>query len=150
MATLPLAGVASGEAFGSPDVTDSNVLQFRSDFPEFASTTQYPDTQVLTWLTFAATFLSNGCRWGALLLMGQELVAAHYLVLQARDQAVAALGATPGTPGGLQTAKSVGDISTSYDYARTTYEGAGFWNLTSYGQRYYTMARMFGAGGIQL
>jgi hypothetical protein len=127
-----------------------SVEQFRSDFPEFTDTTLYPDSLVTAWLTVATTLLSNASRWGTLLTTGQELVTAHYIVLQARDQAAASAGGTPGTPSGLQASKSVGDVSVNYDYSRTTYEGAAFWNLTSYGQRYYAMARMMGAGGIQV
>ena len=147
---FPLTGIASSETFGVADLTYTNVVQFRSDFPEFANEVSYPDSSVLMFLNLAAVLLANQCRWASLLTIGTELVTAHYLVLQARDLAAAAAGGVPGTPTGLQTAKSVGDVSVSYDYSRTTMEGAGFWNLTTYGQRFWQMARMIGAGGLQV
>ena len=66
------------------------------------------------------------------------------------DQATAAVGGIAGKVKGLETAKSVGDLSVSCDVTTGSYAGAGSWNLTSYGLRFYALARMIGAGGIQL
>jgi hypothetical protein len=140
MATVPLA-------LPLPPLT---IAKFRADFPEFADQSVYPDAQIAGPLTIAATLIQNATRWGALLVMGQELVAAHYLVLAARATAAAANGATPGTAEGLLASEAAGPLSASYDYSTSAMESGGQWNLTSYGQRYYSLARVFGAGGIQL
>jgi hypothetical protein len=125
------------------------VAQFRSDFPEFADPSKYPDSQIVFWIALA-TNLVDPKRWATLAQMGVELATAHWLVVSARDRALAKMGATPGAPIGLQTSKSVADLSVSYDYTAVMAEGAGFWNQSSYGQRYFALARMFGAGGLQI
>jgi hypothetical protein len=125
------------------------VAQFRSDFPEFADPSKYPDSLITFWLNVAAT-LVNVQRWSTLAVTGQELVAAHYLVVSVRDRAAAQNGGIPGQVIGLQTAKAAADLSASYDYLALLVEGAGFWNQTTYGQRYFSLARLFGAGGLQI
>jgi hypothetical protein len=123
--------------------------QFRTDFPEFANTAIYPDSMVQAWLTVAAS-LVNATRWAELANIGMELVTAHHLVLGARDQNSAAVGGVPGLMTGPTSAKSVDKVSTSYDTGAASLDGAGFWSLSSYGIRYLTLARMFGAGGLQI
>lgn len=123
--------------------------QLRSDFPEFADTTKYPDSLIQTWLTVAAS-LVNADRWVELTDIGIELITAHHLVLSARDQAAAAVGGVPGIMTGPTASKSVDKVSTSYDTAAASLDGAGFWSLSSYGIRYLSLARMMGAGGLQI
>jgi hypothetical protein len=123
--------------------------QLRSDFPEFNDPTKYPDSLVQTWLTVAAS-LVNAERWVELTNIGIELVAAHHLVLSVRDQTAAAVGGVPGIMTGPTSAKSVDKVSTSYDTGAASLDGAGFWALTSYGIRYLSLARMMGAGGLQI
>ena len=125
------------------------VSQFRADFPEFSNTTTYPDTLITYWLAVAA-LLVDPARWGTLATAGQELVTAHYLVLGMRDRAAAAAGNAPGQVVGLQTAKGAADLNVSYGYENVLVEGAQAWNQTTYGQRYFMLARMFGAGGLQI
>lgn len=124
--------------------------QFRTDFSEFADTSKYPDALVALWLTVALAQVQNADRWSTLLPTAQELVAAHYLVLATRDRLAAANGGTPGAPLALVTAEAAADLSTAYDVTALLLENAGLWNQTSYGQRYFSLARMIGAGGIQL
>ncbi|MGA4275581.1 DUF4054 domain-containing protein [Ralstonia nicotianae] len=123
--------------------------QFRADFPEFADKTKYPDSLVQMWLTVAAS-LVNPTRWMELTNLGLELVTAHHLALAQRDQAAAAVGGTPGEVKGPTTSKSVDKVSMSYDSGAATLTDAGFWNLTTYGVRFLTIARCMGAGGLQL
>jgi hypothetical protein len=122
--------------------------QFRSDFAEFADVSKYPDSTVTFWLNVAANLVDPG-RWSTLATSGQELVTAHYLVISTRDRTAAQAGNAPGQVVGLQTSKSVADLSVSYDYQALLVEGANQWNSTTYGQRYFSLARMFGAGGLQ-
>lgn len=122
---------------------------FRRDFPEFANLTQYPDGAVNFWLSLAATLLPAD-RWSDLLGYGQELMAAHHLAIAARDQATATAGGTPGAVTGPQTSKAVDKVSASYDTASVSLSDAGFWGMTSYGIRFLQLARIVGAGGVQL
>lgn len=123
--------------------------QLRSDFPEFSDPTQYPDASIQMWLTVGAS-LVNADRWVELTNIGIELVTAHHLVMSTRDQAASAIGGTPGTMTGPTAAKAVDKVSTSYDTGAAALDGAGFWALTSYGIRYLSLARMMGAGGMQI
>lgn len=122
---------------------------FREHFPEFANVLSYPDPQVQLWITVAEKLLPES-RWSDLLDNGVELFTAHHLAIGKRDQDVAAMGGTPGAINGPQTSKAVDKVSASYDTGAVTYEGAGFWNSTMYGIRFWQLAKMVGAGGIQL
>ncbi len=126
-----------------------DAAKFRRDFPEFADTARYPDSTVSFWLTVSES-LVNPCRWGVLTDQGIELCTAHHLVLAARDQQAAAVGGIPGQMTGPLSSKAVDKVSASYDTGAGTIDDGGFWNLTTYGVRYLTLARMMGAGGIQL
>lgn len=126
-----------------------DVAQFREDFPEFSDTTKYPDSVVQFWLTVSVS-LVNPCRWGVLTDQGIELCTAHHLVLAARDEQAAAVGGIPGQMTGPLSSKAVDKVSASYDTGAATIDDGGFWNLTTYGVRYLTLARMMGAGGFQL
>ena len=123
--------------------------KFREDFPEFDDTARYPDASVSFWLTVSAS-LVNECRWGVLTDQGIELCTAHHLVLAARDEQAASVGGIPGQMTGPLASKAVDKVSASYDTGAATIDDGGFWNLTTYGVRYLTLAKMMGAGGIQL
>lgn len=123
---------------------------FRGDFPEFTSTTVYPDTQINFWLGLSAKLL-NADRWGDVLDYGSELFVAHNLVLGMLDQRASASGAIPGAvASGIVSAKSVDKVSVSYDTATAAELDAGHWNLTTYGTRYIRLARLMGAGPLQV
>ena len=122
---------------------------FRADFPEFADTTAYPNGQVNFWIA-AASKLLNADRWADMLDLGAELFTAHHLTIGKRDQTAAAAGGIPGQVQGIQTSKAVDKVSASYDASAIAYDNAGFWNATSYGMRFFQLARMVGAGGVQL
>ena len=126
-----------------------SVSSFRSDFPEFASVVTYPDAQVAFWLGLAGK-LHSVDRWGDLLDYGVELFMAHNLSIAARDAKAAATGGVGGGATGLLSSKSVDKVSASYDTGAVTIDGAGNWNLTTYGTRYIQLASMIGAGGVQL
>jgi hypothetical protein len=78
--------------------------------------------------------------------MGMELLVAHYLVLNKKQVDAAAAGAPPGVAEGVIASKSVGPASVSFDTQLAGEPGAGHWNLTTYGQRYYRLADMMGSG----
>lgn len=122
---------------------------FREHFPEFVSAAIFPDGQITYWLSIAAIRLS-ACRWAELLDHGAELFVAHNLVLSAQAARSAAGGGVPGQAAGPTASKTVDKVSVSYDTGATSIEGGGDWNLTSYGRRFLQVARLIGAGGVQL
>lgn len=123
--------------------------QFREVFPEFADTVKYSDASIEFELTIAASLVNPG-RWGVLTDQAIGLCTAHFLVLGTRDEATAAVGGTPGQVTGPLSSKAVDKVSASYDTGAATIDDAGMWNLTTYGVRFLTLARMMGAGGMQL
>jgi hypothetical protein len=126
-----------------------SLTEFRSTFPEFAPDDLYSDGQVNLWLTFALQ-MANEQRWGTLYSLGVYLVTAHNLYLSARDQATAEAGGVPGEVTGSVSSKAVDKVSVSYDTGAVAMEKAGDWALSTYGIRYLRMARLMGAGGLQL
>ena len=123
--------------------------QLRQDFPEFSDATTYPDPAIAFWLGVAVITLPAD-RWDTLLDVGTELFVAHHLVLAAQAAEDVAVGATPGEVTGPASAKAVDKVSVSYDTAAYALDNGGFWNMSSYGIQFLQMARMIGAGPIQL
>ena len=122
---------------------------FRADFPEFADAVTYPTAQVNFWIGVAGKLL-NVDRWYDLIDFGTELFTAHWLTLQIRDEQTVAGGGIPGTAQGVQVTKTVDKVSVSYDVSQIALDQGGHWNTTSYGIRFLQLARMAGAGGVQL
>lgn len=126
------------------------VASFGESYPEFF-TGPNPASAVAAddWIAFAKLML-NADRWGDALDMGVSLYVAHNLALQMTAARAGANGAAPGASSGPVASKSVDKVSVSYDTGAATLTDAGAWNLTTYGVRFLQLARMFGAGGIQL
>ncbi len=122
---------------------------FRQSFKEFANAETYPPDDVALWLDIAYKML-NASRWGNILDLGAQLFAAHNLALEARAKKEAENGAPPGGNVGPITSKSVDKVSVSYDTASGIEPDAGHWNLTIFGTRFIKMARMMGAGPVQV
>ena len=122
---------------------------FRQQFPEFRDPALYSDAVLGFWSGLAASQL-NADRWGVLRDYGISMFVAHHLVLARRDEEAAAAGGLPGAVTGPQSSKSVDKVSVSYDTKAVALTDAGFWNLTTYGMRFYQMVRSIGAGGLQL
>lgn len=126
-----------------------DAAKFRASFPEFADAEQYPDPQVNYWLEFGVLMLRPQ-RWGEALRYGLEFFAAHNLALWRQDMNAARKGGVPGLSTGATSSKAVDKVSVSYDQNVGLVEGAGHWNLTIYGKQFIQLARMMGAGGVQL
>lgn len=118
-------------------------------FPEFSDASKYPLVTIQAWLNISTSFV-NQSRWGDSWSFGVCLFAAHELALARQARVASAAGGTPGTAVGVVSSKSVGPLSKSYDTSISKYADAGFWNLTTYGQQYWGLMLMFGAGGTQL
>lgn len=123
---------------------------FIEAFPEFANPETYPPGTFLFWQGIAALRL-NASRWGALLDFGAQLFVAHNMLEQARALKVAESGGTSvGQVTGPLSAKAIDKISMAFNTDAVTVEGAGDWNATTYGIRFYQLALQLGSGGLQL
>jgi Protein of unknown function (DUF4054) len=125
------------------------VASFRAVFAEFASAESYPDQRLAYWLALGEKMI-NVERWGDLADHGAMLFTAHRVTLQARSLRDAKFGKAPGSASGPVSSKSVDKVSISYDVSSSSEEGAGFWNLTTYGQEYIRLARIMGTGPIEV
>ncbi len=122
---------------------------FRANFPEFASTTVYPDAQLTFWSSIAEKMLDEDI-WDDMYANGVYLYVAHELVLARQNLQASTVGGLPGQGGGIASAKTVGSVSVNYDPNTTTEKDAGFWNLTNYGKQFFRLVQIFGSGCIQL
>ena len=116
-----------------------------------------PPGGVLNSLTLNGLFLTPGVDYalngGTITLLqstsaGDQSPQASWIVqttTTAPTQLTGAQIAAKGLAGGIQTAKSVGDVSVSYQ-PLASLEQWGAWQLTSYGQQLATMAAVIGSG----
>lgn len=126
-----------------------DVPQFRKNFPEFSDSEKYPTSQINFWLGLAEQLVipSVWCNsWSA----GVSLYVAHEITLATQNNKTSKFGGTPGTFGGVANNKTVGGATIGYDSNTTSEKDAGYWNLTNYGKQFIRLARIFGAGAIQL
>ena len=137
------------------------VASFRTDFQQsFGSLSAFPNDSVAYWLAIAGLLL-NTQYWGigsttasspptTMLDFATELFVAHNLALEQQSAKAAATGGTPGTTVGVVTSKAVGSVSLGYDVQAVVELDGGFWNQTTYGQRFLRLARMVGSGPVQI
>ena len=118
-------------------------VQFRLDFPEFADVVKYTPAMVEFWLRLAAVRLSEK-RWVDMLDFGTELFVAHNLVVATRNLKTAGAQMAP------ISSKTVDKVSVSYDTSAITDANAGYWSSTGYGQQFWQLLQMAGAGGVQI
>ena len=130
-------------------MTAPTAQAFRKDLPEFADTTRYPNAVLDYWLGIGAQIV-NAQRFGDLTNPQIESFAAHNITLERRAIDEAERGGQVGMGVGILTSKSVDKASASYDVSTGAETGAGFYNQTIYGKRYWQMLRLHGAGGIQV
>lgn len=122
-----------------------DVATFRLALPQFDVAT-FPDATVQYWLNIGIGKLDPQL-WGDRLDEGLLYYTAHTLTLAQR----AMQGGTGGTQGiGPVASKSIGPASVSYDNAAVISAGAGSFNSTVWGMRYWELVQMVGAGGLQL
>lgn len=126
-----------------------DIPMFRKEFTEFNDSTVYPTAMITFWGTFAELELRKHiwkCAWPTAV----KLFVAHEITIAAQNAKLAANGGVPGTSGGITNSKTVGGASVGYDSAATSEKDAGFYNRTTYGQQFYRLAMMYGAGALQL
>lgn len=135
----------------APTVT---FAQWKGDFPEFDTDDSslaalFPESAFNYWAQ-VGMFLINQNRWGRLFNVGLELFVAHHIVLEALAQRDMNVGGLPGLAKGAIAGKAAGAVTVTYDPRSTLTEDGEHWNYTVYGQRYINMAKMMGAGPIQV
>lgn len=126
-----------------------DIGKFRTSFPEFADPVAYPSGQITFWATLAEQMVRQ-CIWKDSWVAGVNLYVAHEITLAAQNAKTASVGGVPGTSGGIANTKTVGSVTVGYDTTSTAEKDAGYWNLTNYGKQFIRLARIFGAGAIQL
>lgn len=120
---------------------------FITAFPEFGNAAAYPQTQVAFWINQGYALL-DPTRFNARLDLAVMLFAAHNMIIAARDVAAVTAGGQSGMTTGMLSSKSVGAVSASYDTASAAVGGAESYNQTSYGQRFFKLAKAASAGGV--
>jgi hypothetical protein len=126
-----------------------DITVFRTNFPEFADDTVYTDSTITFWAGLAEKLVRLSV-WGECWTEGVSLYVAHEITLAANAEKAANAGGVPGVMGGIAQNKAVGNASVGYDTQSTAEKDAGWWNLTNYGKQFIRLARIFGAGVIQL
>jgi len=104
---------------------------------------------VITAYLYLATASLVQARWQEQWVLAVALYVAHFLTLYARSDGDpnSSVGriAAQGLATGIAVAKSVGDVSVSYQPVQGL-ENWASWNLTQYGQMLATMAKVIGSG----
>ncbi len=124
------------------------IAAFRESFPEFADIVKYPNATITVWSTLAIAQV-NPNLWCTQTDLGVMLYTAHEITLAAQSQAAGVIGGTPGSQGVINT-KTVGSVTVGYDTEQTKERDGGYWNQTTYGRQFLRLARIFGAGCVQL
>lgn len=122
---------------------------FRESMPMFADTDLYPTAQFNFYLNMGKKLLLES-RWDDLLDEGLTFFVAHYLTLYLRSMDAVDIGGDAGQVVGNETSKSVDGVSYSMDVSSVSLTDAGQWNQTTFGIQFLQLARMIGAGGVQL
>ena len=149
-----IAAASNIRTGGNPEYS---VEDFLAAYPQFGTKTTgeevVPRVVLESWVKLAhASVHKNRYHDAWEICMG--LYIAHWLTLYLQTAAAAddplQKQITAGLAKGLQSSKSAGDISVSYDFGSINedFVGWGVYKLTSYGQQFVTMARMYAIGGM--
>ncbi|WP_301962255.1 DUF4054 domain-containing protein [uncultured Megasphaera sp.] len=139
----------------NPEYTKEDFLAM---YPQFgaaddAGNPQIPDVVMDAWLKMAQAAISKA-RYGDMWDMAMGFFVAHWLTLylQTAADADAPVGKiiSAGLAKGLQTSKSAGDLSVSYDFSIVAgdFDGWGTYKYTMFGQQLITLAKVVSMGGM--
>ena len=144
-----IAAASNIRTGGNPEYT---VDDFLAAYPQFGGGT-VPEVVIRAWVNMAQASIHKA-RYHDAWEICMGLYIAHWLTLYLRTVAGAddpvQKKIAAGLANGLQTSKSAGDISVSYDFGSVNedFAGWGTYKLTAYGQQFVTFARMYAAGGM--
>lgn len=131
---------------------------FLEDYPQFkdADGNTFANKAIMSTFIKMCNSTVSEERWAESWRLACGLFVAHYLTLYLRQNKGATCSknateaADSGALLGVVTSASLGDASVSYDVNVTTQatEAWGQFNLTTYGQQYASLARMYCIGGM--
>lgn len=152
-----LRGRASNIVDG--DESQYTAAMFYADFPQFKKEGTeggfVPDTMMNLFIQMANSTISEA-RWFEAWRFACGLFVAHYVTMYLRQSKGNTSGSTSaiaaadsGTIVGIVSSASLGDANVSYDTSAATQatQNWGQFNLTTYGQQYASLARLFVIGG---
>lgn len=153
-----IAGAANIRIGENPEYTADDFLLM---YPQFGAKKQdgvlgisvVPSFVIDAWVKVAHASI-NKARYRDMWEIAMGFFIAHYLTLYLQTAANPndPLGkiVNAGLAKGLQTSKSVSDISTSYDFGTVAkdFDGWGTYKQTAFGQQFITIARMVSIGGM--
>lgn len=157
-----IANASNIRTGGNPEYT---VEDFLTMYPQFGVKRKPDDVDdmlieevvpqyvINAWVKVAHASLHKN-RYHDLWEIAMGLFIAHWLTLYLQSMAkpddVAGKIINAGLAKGLQTSKSAGDLSVSYDFSAVTkdFDGWGTYKQTAFGQQFITMAKMAGMGGM--
>ncbi len=137
---------------GSTSNPDYELSDFTTDFPQFKDVcTTIPSSLLQKFLSIANSSLSSS-KYGEAWRYCMGLFMAHFctMFLSSTKGSSTPQGILAGAqPVMLQSSKSVGDVSESFDTGSATedFKGFGSLKMTTYGQQLITFAKMAGMGG---
>lgn len=136
------------------------VAMFYEDFPQFkkegTESEGFIPTSLLNQFIVLCNHTVTEDRWGEMWRFAAGLFVAHYITAYLRQSRgnvsgskSAAQVADSGALLGIVSSATLGDASVSYDTSNVTQatQNWGQFNLTSYGQQYASLARIYCIGG---
>lgn len=123
------------------------VAVFRGQQPSFMNPAVYLDGQIQFFIDLGYSMLTS--RWGNSIDYGVSLFTAHFLAL-AKQAEQGGPKSVPGVAIGVVSGGTVDKVSYTRDITSIMEDSAGHWGMTSFGLIYLRLARMMGAGPIQI
>lgn len=144
----PAIDAAANVVYGTNPAYAST--DFLGMYPKF--TTIVPDAVLSAYIALANACLVQA-RYQETWTIAMGWFIAHFLTLYLQTDgnpaSTAAQAAQQGLAKGTQVAKSVGDVSVSYQ-AVEGLDGWAAWTLTSYGQLFASTAKVMGSGSMYI
>lgn len=145
-----IAGASNIRTGGDSEYTTAMFLEA---YPQFSNAEIVPLVVVNAWVKIAKASIHKN-RYHDAWEVAMGLFIAHWLMLfvqgAAKEDDPVQKVINAGLAKGLQTSKSAGDLSVSYDFSSITsdFNGWGTYKLTIYGQQFVTLARIYSIGGM--
>lgn len=150
-----IAGAANIRRGTNPPYTSEDFLRL---YPQFGKTDDngnsiIPSVVIDAWVAMAHASLSEA-RYCDAWEMAMGFFIAHNLTLYLQTMASPEdpIGKiiNAGLAKGVQSSKSAGDLSVSYDFSLVTgdMDGWGTYKLTAYGQQLITLMKLYSMGGM--
>lgn len=149
-----IASASNIRSGGNPEYTSTDFL---ADYPQFGKVVDgvpvIPSVIVEAYVKMAHASIQQA-RYHDAWRIAMGFFIAHWLTLYLQTAAKAddPVGkiVSSGLAKGVQTAKSAGDLSVSYDFGSVAQDMAGWgtYKLTAFGMQFVTLAKVYSAGGM--